>query len=180
MSTRYTHTAIVLHWLIAAMIVMTFPLGLYMSDLSLSPFKLQLYAYHKWIGIVVLMLVVLRLLWRVTHRPPAMVAGMPRWQQLAAQGVHLGLYGLMLAVPLTGWLMSSALGFQVVLFGVLPLPDLIAANKAVGQQLKEVHELLNYGLLAMVVVHIGAALQHHFIHRDSTLTRMAPWLGERK
>lgn len=180
MSTGYTRTAIAFHWLMAALIVANFPLGLYMSDLPLSPHKLQLYAYHKWTGIVILILLVLRLLWRATHRPPQMVAGMPRWQVLSAHATHLGLYSLMLAVPLTGWLMSSALGFQVVLFGVLPLPDLIAANKAAGQQLKTVHELLNYGLLALVVLHVGAALQHHFIHRDSTLGRMLPWLGERK
>lgn len=180
MNTRYTHTAIVMHWLMAALIVVNFPLGLYMSDLPLSPHKLQLYAYHKWTGIMVLTLLLLRVLWRVTHRPPAMVAGMPRWQELSAHGVHLGLYALMLAVPLSGWLMSSALGFQVVLFGVLPLPDLIAANKALGQQLKEVHEALNYTLLAFVIVHVGAALQHHFILRDSTLSRMLPWIGERK
>ncbi|MDR3391129.1 MAG: cytochrome b [Sulfuriferula sp.] len=180
MSIRYTRTAIALHWLMAALIVATFPLGLYMSDLPLSPQKLQLYSYHKWTGIVILTLLILRILWRVTHRPPALVSGMPRWQEMSAHAVHIGLYALMLAIPLTGWMMSSALGFQVVLFGVLPLPDLIAANKALGQQLKEVHELLNYGLLALVILHVGAALQHHFMLRDSTLTRMAPWVRERK
>lgn len=180
MSTRYTFTAIVLHWLMAVLIVATFPLGLYMSDLPLSPHKLQLYAYHKWIGMVILLLLLLRVLWRVTHRPPALMADMPRWQALGAHAVHVGLYALMLAVPLSGWLMSSALGFQVVLFGVLPLPNLISTDKALGALLKTVHEVLNYGLLSLVVLHIGAALQHHFIHRDSTLSRMLPWLGERK
>ena len=110
MNDRYTHTAVVLHWLMALMILATFPLGLYMSDLPLSPYKLQLYAYHKWIGIVLLILLLLRLTWRVTHRPPAFLIGMPRWQALSAHLVHWGLYGLMLAVPFSGWLMSSALG----------------------------------------------------------------------
>lgn len=177
---RYSIPAIVLHWLVAGLIIATFPLGLFMSDMALSPRKLQLYSYHKWIGIVILLLVVLRLLWRITHRPPAPLAGMPRWQENSAHAVHLVLYGLMLAVPLSGWLMSSALGFQVVLFGVLPLPDLIAANKTTGHELKIVHEWLNYSLLAMVALHVGAALHHHFILRDGTLRRMSWNRGERK
>ncbi|MHB8846996.1 MAG: cytochrome b [Burkholderiales bacterium] len=176
----YTVTAIVLHWLVAGLIIATFPLGLYMSDMALSPRKLQLYSYHKWIGIVILLLVVLRLLWRLTHRPPALLAGMPRWQENSAHAVHFVLYGLMLAVPLSGWLMSSALGFQVVLFGVLPLPDLIAANKATGHLLKTVHEWLNYSLLGFVTLHVGAALHHHFILRDGTLRRMLIEHGERQ
>lgn len=177
---RYTVTAIVLHWLVAGLIIATFPLGLYMSDMALSPRKLQLYSYHKWTGIVILLLVVLRLLWRAAHRPPAMLAGMPRWQESSAHAVHFVLYGLMLAVPLSGWLMSSASGFQVVLFGVLPLPDLIAANKATGHLLKTVHEWLNYSLLTVVALHVGAALHHHFILRDSTVRRMLIAYGERK
>jgi cytochrome b561 len=180
MTQQYTYPAIALHWLMAALMVATFPLGLYMSDLPLSPHKLQLYSYHKWIGMVILMLLVLRVLWRLTHRPPALVAGLPRWQVMAAHAVHIGLYGLMLAVPLSGWLMSSALGFQVVLFGVLPVPDLISADKALGHTLKSVHELLNYGLLALVVVHVGAALQHQFILRDDTLRKMLLIPGARK
>lgn len=180
MTQRYTYPAIALHWLMALLMIATFPLGLYMSDLPLSPHKLQLYAYHKWIGMVILMLLVLRVFWRVTHRPPAFVAGLPRWQVLAAHTVHGALYGLMLAVPLSGWLMSSALGFQVVLFGVLPIPDLISADKALGHTLKSAHELLNYGLFTMVVLHVGAALQHHFMLRDDALRRMLPFLGARK
>ncbi len=177
MTQRYTYPAIALHWLMALLMIATFPLGLYMSDLPLSPHKLRLYAYHKWIGMVILMLLVLRVFWRVTHRPPAFVAGLPRWQVLAAHTVHIALYALMLAVPLSGWLMSSALGFQVVLFGVLSIPDLIGADKALGHTLKSVHELLNYGLLTMVVLHVGAALQHHLMLRDDTLRRMLPFLG---
>ena len=180
MNDRYTHTAVVLHWLMALMILATFPLGLYMSDLPLSPYKLQLYAYHKWIGMVLLILLLLRLTWRVTHRPPAFLIGMPRWQALSAHLVHWGLYGLMLAVPLSGWLMSSALGFQVVLFGVLPIPDLISVDKALGNTLKLVHEVLNYGLLSIVILHVGAALHHHFWLHDGILRRMLPNLGARK
>lgn len=180
MRTGYTRTAITLHWLMALLIVATFPLGLYMSDLPLSPYKLKLFSYHKWIGIVILALLLIRLTWRVIHRPPALEAGMPRWLAYGAHSAHIGLYTLMLAVPLTGWMMSSALGFQVVLFGVLPLPNLIGTDKATGEVLKQVHEYLNYGLLVVVIAHVGAALHHHFMLHDGTLRRMMPWLGERK
>ena len=177
---RYTRTAIALHWLIALLIFGIFPLGLYMADLPLSPRKLQLYSYHKWAGITVLLLAVLRMLWRLRHRPPALIAGMPRWQRIVAHGAHHALYLLLLAVPLSGWLMSSALGFQVIWFGVLPLPDLIAKNKEIGEALKGVHAGLNYTLLAVVLAHAGAALWHHVVDRDGTLARMLPFLDRDK
>ena len=177
---RYTRTAIALHWLIALLICGAFPLGLYMTGLPLSPRKLQLYSYHKWIGMVVLLLALLRLLWRLRHPPPPLVAGMPRWQALAAHGAHHALYLLALALPLSGWLMSSALGFPVVWFGVLPLPDLIGKNKELGEVLKLVHEDLGYALLGVVLAHAGAALWHQFIDRDGTLARMLPFLDREK
>jgi len=179
MTLRYTRTAILLHWLTAALIFGIVPLGIYMHDLPLSPDKLQLYSYHKWIGVTIFMLVVLRLLWRATHTPPALPASIPRWQQRASQTVHAGLYGLMLATPLSGWLMSSAKGFKTVWFGVLPLPDLVAKNKVLGETLAEVHEVLSFTLAALVLLHIAAALKHHFVERDDVLRRMLPWGGER-
>ena len=172
MNTRYTVTAILLHWLMAALILGTFALGVYMHELPLSPTKLQLYSWHKWAGVTAFLLALLRLLWRATHRPPQLPAAMPRWQQLAAHAGHAGLYVLMFAIPLTGWLMSSAKGFQTVYFGVLPLPDLLAKNKELGDLLKEVHEALNFLMIAIVVGHVGAALKHHLIDRDDVLTRM--------
>ncbi len=168
----YTRTAKALHWLIALMIFAVFPLGLYMHDLKLSPVKLQLYSYHKWAGMTVLLLVIVRLLWRITHRPPAL--SLPRLQQIASNAVHHLLYVLMFAIPLSGWLMSSAKGFQTVLFGILPLPDLLAKDKVLGHTLENVHQSLNYLLLLLVAVHIAAALKHHFIDRDQVLTRMLP------
>ena len=170
--TAYTRTAVLLHWLVALLIFAAFPLGVYMHDLPLSPTKLQLFSYHKWMGITVLLLVAIRLAWRVTHQPPAEAAG-PRWQQIAATAVHHLLYLLMLAVPLSGWLMSSAKGFQTVWFGVLPLPDLVGKNKELGDLLKEVHETLNFILLGLVAAHVLAALKHHFIDRDGLLHRMS-------
>lgn len=171
---RYTATAIALHWLMAVLILATFGVGLYMHDLPLSPTKLQIYSWHKWAGVTAFLLALVRIAWRASHRPPALPDAMPRWQQLAAHGGHALLYLLMVAIPLTGWLMSSAKGFQTVYFGVLPIPDLLAKDKELGDVLREVHETLNFLMIAVVAGHVGAALKHHFIDRDDILVRMAP------
>jgi cytochrome b561 len=173
MTTRYSNTAIVLHWLVALLIFAAFPLGVYMHDLPLSPIKLQLYSYHKWIGITVLLLAVLRVVWRVTHTPPPLPDSLPRWQKIASDATHQFLYVLLFVVPLSGWLMSSAKGFKTVLFGVLPLPDLVGKDKALGELLANVHANLNYLLLALVVLHIAAALKHHFVDKDGVMLRMS-------
>lgn len=170
----YTPAAKILHWLIALIIFGMLPLGFYMSDLKLSPLKLQLYSWHKWAGVTIFMLVLIRLLWRIGNRPPALPSHMKPYEQWAAHLGHFALYALMLAIPLSGWLMSSAKGFQTVWFGVLPLPDLLDKNRELGELLEEVHETLNFILIAVLVGHVGAALKHHFIDRDDVLTRMLP------
>ncbi len=169
---RYSSSAIALHWLVALLIFVTFPLGVYMHDLPLSPEKLRLFSYHKWIGITILMLALLRVLWRLTHQPPPLPDSIAAWQRHASRIVHGLLYVLILAIPLSGWLMSSAKGVQTVWFGVLPLPDLVEKNRALGELLTGVHQTLNFSLLALVVLHVGAALQHHFIERQPFLQRM--------
>jgi cytochrome b561 len=173
---RYTLVAILLHWLIALAIFGNLALGLYMSDLAISPTKLRLYSYHKWAGLSIFAFVVLRILWRVTHRPPALPRHMPSWEKWGATISHATLYGLTLAVPVTGWLFSSAKGFKTVWFGVLPIPDLIGKDLALADILKEWHESLNYLMVALVVLHVAAALKHHLRDRDDVLTRMAPWI----
>jgi cytochrome b561 len=174
MNTHYTGTAKSLHWLMALMIFGLLALGFYMSDLPLSPQKLQYYAWHKWAGVSVFALVWLRLIWRITHRPPAWSDRLSRRMQWAAHADHLLLYALMIAIPLSGWLMSSAKGVQTVWFGVLPIPDLIGKDKALGKSLAELHEALNIGLLLLIAGHAAAALFHHFVHKDDTLRRMLP------
>lgn len=173
---RYTSVAILFHWLIAAVIFGNFALGVYMHELPISPTKLRLYSYHKWAGITIFALVVLRLLWRFTHRPPELPARMAGWERATATLAHVVLYSLTLLVPLTGWLFSSAKGFQTVWFGVLPIPDLIAKDLVLADVLKEWHESLNFLMLAVVVLHVIAALKHHFHDRDDVLVRMAPWV----
>lgn len=174
MSTHYTATAKALHWLMAALIFGLLALGFYMHDLPLSPEKLQLYSWHKWAGVSAFLLVLFRLAWRAGHPPPALPDSMPATLRMAAHAGHLALYGLMLAIPLSGWLMSSAKGFQTVWFGVLPIPDLIGKDKATGDLLQQAHMILNLILILTLAGHIGAALKHHFIDRDDILTRMLP------
>lgn len=175
---RYTRTAMALHWVLAAAIAGSFSVGLYMVDLPFSPQRLKLYNWHKWAGVTILTLSALRLLWRLTHRPPALPP-IPAWQRTASTLVHSALYGLFFAVPLAGWAYSSAAGFPVVWFGVLPLPDLVAPDKALAEWIKPWHGYLAKALAALVLVHIAAALKHQFIDRDGLLSRMGIGRGAR-
>lgn len=174
---QYTGFAKGLHWLMALLIIGLLALGLYMHELPLSPQKLQLYSWHKWAGVTVFVLLLVRVATRIAFPPPALPSPMSRLQQQAAHAGHLALYVLMLAIPVSGWLMSSAKGFQTVWFGVLPIPDLLGKDKALGEALAEVHELLSWTLVAVLVAHVGAALKHHWIDRDDVLTRMLPARG---
>ena len=110
MNTTYTTTAKLFHWGMAFVFAGLIAIGFVMTDMPLSPEKLQYYAWHKWAGVSVFLLVWLRLLWRLTHRPPALPDSMPRHMQWAAHAGHFLLYALMIAIPLSGWLMSSAKG----------------------------------------------------------------------
>jgi cytochrome b561 len=170
---RYNLTAIALHWVLAVLIFGTFALGVYMHELPMSLTRLKLYNWHKWAGVVILALSAARLVWRLTHRAPEPAAG-PRWQQAAAHAAHVALYGLFFAVPLVGWAYSSAAGYPIVLFGVLPLPDFVPVDKALAEAIKPWHERLAMLMALIVVAHVGAALKHHFIDRDGLLNRMRP------
>lgn len=175
---RYGKTAIALHWLTAALIVCGFTLGLSMVDLPLSRQKLQWYAWHKWIGITVFLLTCARLAWRLFHPAPP-PPPMPAWQHRASMVSHVMLYAFLLVIPISGWLYSSATGVQVVYLGLLPLPDLVARDRDLGNVLKLVHVTLNFTLLALVCLHTAAALKHHFFDRDAVLARMLPLTGKR-
>jgi len=172
--TAYTSTAKFLHWLMAIAIISLFAFGFYVSNLPLSPRKLQFMSYHKWSGVTVFILALVRLSWRIMNRPPSLPIHMGGLEQLTAHAGHAMLYLLMLAIPLSGWLMSSARGFQTVLFGVLPIPDLLSKDRELGHLLLTVHLGLNLLLAAIVVGHVLAALKHHFKDKDNVLTRMLP------
>lgn len=175
---RYGTVAIVLHWVLGAALVGLFVLGLYMADLPFSPQRLKLFNWHKWAGISILALSALRLLWRLTHRPPALPQHiqrqLPAWQALALAATHLGLYALFFIVPLLGWAYSSAAGFSIVLFGQLPLPDLVEASKELAAQLKPWHQISAYALALLVALHVAAAFKHQWLDRDGLLLRMMP------
>ena len=174
MTARYTRTAQALHWLMALLLVGLVSLGLYMHELPLSPLKLQLYSYHKWAGVTAFLLVLARLAWRLTHRPPPLPPGTSRVVRAASSAGHALLYVLMLAIPLSGWLMSSAKGFQTVWFGLLPIPDLVGRDATLGDTLRAVHEYLNVTLIVVALGHVAAALKHQFVDRDDLLARMWP------
>ncbi|MBI5969945.1 MAG: cytochrome b/b6 domain-containing protein [Deltaproteobacteria bacterium] len=168
----YTLTSIVLHWAIAGLIFSGAALGAYMVRLSISPAKLRFFSYHKWIGVTIFLVAVVRLLWRATHPAPELPPSLPRWERMAAKAGHLALYALIFMVPVSGWLTSSAHGFQTVYFGVLPLPDILEKNKELAGRLETVHFALNKTLLILAFMHAGAAFKHHFIDRDDVLKRM--------
>jgi cytochrome b561 len=175
---RYTLTAVALHWVLGLGLVALFALGVYMADLPFSPWRLKLYNWHKWAGVTILALSALRLVWRITHRPPAlpaaMQAAMPAWQRTAHHATHHALYALFFVVPLVGWAYSSAAGFPIVLFGVLPLPDFVPVDKALAELIKPWHEITAFTLAGLVVLHVVAALKHQLIDRDGLLSRMWP------
>jgi cytochrome b561 len=175
---RYSTTAIVLHWVLALAILSAFAVGVLVDDMPFSPLKIKVINWHKWAGVSILFLSVLRLVWRITHRPPALPASieqaMPGWQRTAYHGTHHLMYLLFFAVPLLGWAYSSAKGYPIVWFGVLPLPDLLPVNKELAETLKEVHGAAAWGLIGLVALHVGAALKHQFIDKDGLLQRMRP------
>jgi cytochrome b561 len=182
-STRYTRTAVVLHWLVAALMLVNIALALsvdYLPDDSVRP----VVDMHKSIGITVLGLVLLRLLWRFAHRPPTMPATYGRWERIAARAVHGLLYALMLALPLSGWMHDSAwkdaASHPMQLFGLVPWPR-IGFIGSIEPALKEslhtlfgnVHEALGYCLYLLLALHVGGALKHQWIDRERELQRMS-------
>jgi cytochrome b561 len=173
----YTRTAIALHWLIALLIICGFALGWVMTDIpGFTPTKLKYFSWHKWIGVTVFALAVIRVLWRATHVPPPLPAGTSRLATGGAHAVHALLYLLMLAIPITGYLYSSASNIPVVYLGLIPLPRLIDPDPVLKETLKTLHVTLNYTLLVLVSLHVLAALKHQLLDRDGVLARMLPFL----
>jgi cytochrome b561 len=173
--TVYGAVAQTFHWLIAALIVTQFTLAYLADDLPLGAHKLALLARHKSFGMTVLMLAVLRLLWRLNNPPPPLPSGMTSLERTLARATHIAFYVLLFAMPLTGWLMSSAKNYSVSWFGVFTWPNLIAKNETAFDLLRSTHHILSYALFAIAVLHILAALKHHFWNKDTVLLRMLPF-----
>jgi cytochrome b561 len=176
-TSHYTRTAVALHWSIAGLVLAALFMGWTMTSMEFSPGKLRLYNYHKWVGVTVLALSLLRLCWRLVHQPPPLDIK-PRWRQVLARAVHGLLYVLMLAVPLSGWAYSNASGYPIVYLGKVPLPNLVDKDKVLAGQLVQVHEVLAVSFAVLVLLHVLAALQHQFVHNDRTLRRMLEWRGQ--
>ena len=167
------------HWLIAALIIAQGVIGLSMVQMGLTPAKVRVFALHKSIGLTILALVLLRIAWRLTEKRPADPPAMPRWQVRAARGVHLALYLLILAIPLSGWWFNSAANAPLVWFGWFDVPSLTRGLDPVWKpRALLLHQSLFWILVALLVLHVGAALWHHFRQRDNVLRRMISGAGE--
>jgi cytochrome b561 len=177
---RYSAVAQGFHWIIAGLIVTQFTLAWMADDLPLGMHKLALLARHKSFGMTVLMLAALRLLWRLFNRPPELPAGMSKVERKLARGTHAAFYFFLFAMPLTGWLMSSAKNYSVSWFGRFTWPDLIGKNERAFELLKTTHQTLSWLLFSLAILHILAALKHHFWDKDDVLKRMLPFTKSEK
>lgn len=163
------------HWLMAALIFAQIALGLVAVSWRVSPTKLNLFVWHKSTGMLILALLALRLLWRLSNRVPALPSEMAAWERAGAHLSHFLLYVLMIALPVTGWVISSASNVPFRIFWTVPLPAIVAPDKATADLFATVHGWLVTLLALVLVAHIGAALRHHYVKRDAVLARMLPW-----
>ncbi len=181
---RWGGVSQLLHWLVVVLILVMAYLGLTMGDLPSGPDKIKTYALHKSIGITILGLVTLRLLWRFYAGTPHPVSGTPAWQERIASLTHWAIYGLLFAMPLSGWVLNSAAGFPLQWFGIVNLPHIVGRDHDLHELAEDAHEIMFWALTWLVAAHAGAAFYHHIFQRDATLARMLPrgWLkvGEEK
>lgn len=171
---RYRAPAQILHWLTALAVITAVTLGLAMLNIGPGPLQNRLFDLHRSFGALVLVLTAVRLLWRLYSPPPPMLPGLPLWQERTARVTHAALYILLFAVPLVGWAGTSAFGAAIPVFGLFELPMILERNRAVSDVLLPLHGALALTLAALVTLHIGAALYHHFIRKDDVLRRMLP------
>lgn len=169
--TQYGVIAIILHWLMAILIIGMLILGTYMTRIPRSPQQIKLFGLHKEFGMLILMLVVVRLTWRLRSKIPTL-AELPKWESFAAVSVHWLLYLLIFALPISGWLVTSAAGFPVSFFGLFVIPTIIPPNEQQLTLFSEIHTWLGYIIITALCLHIAAALKHYFIDKDKILQRM--------
>lgn len=171
-STQYGVVAIVFHWLMAFIIIGMLALGLYMADLPISEEKLQLYGIHKEFGMLIFLLVIFRVSWRIGNLAPLLPDTIPWWQKIAADIVHWMLYGFMFAMPISGWLMTSAAGLPPSFFGLFTFPALISPDPVLLDLFEKIHTYIAYGLILTFGAHVAAVLKHQFINKDGIFMRM--------
>ncbi len=176
---RYGAVAIALHWLLAAAILAAWWIGWDAASLALSPRKLRLVSWHKWLGVSILALSLVRLGWRLAHRPPPPVVTSPVQARLAS-AVHRALYVLFIAIPLLGWAYSGAAGVPVVFLARIPLPAIAPENELLAAVLGTAHRWGAWTLVALAALHAAAALRHHFVLHDDVLRRMLPSLVRKR
>ncbi|WP_017931647.1 cytochrome b [Robiginitomaculum antarcticum] len=181
---RYTRVAVILHWVIALLILGQLAGGLFFTNLSFAThaeLRISLTQFHKAVGLTVLVLSIARLIWRLTHRPPALPVGMSRMEHMAAKATHILFYVLIIGIPLAGWLMVSAYKNPISYFGVFNWPKIpgFEGQNDFGEIMHEVHEYMAFAAIALIALHIGAALKHHFINKDNVLARMLPLVKAR-
>lgn len=175
-ATRYGLVPQLLHWIVVILVVVQYVLAETAEGLPLGMEKLATLSQHKSVGITILLVALVRIAWRLLDRPPP-PPPMPAWQRTASTLVHWGLYALLLALPLSGWMMSSAANYPVSWFGLAQLPDLVMPSEDLKELLEEVHEGLFVALLSLAGLHVLAALKHQFVDRDALMWRMLPWRG---
>ena len=171
---QYGLVAILFHWIMALIIIGLLAVGLYMVRLPIGLWKLKLYGIHKEFGALILFLIILRFAWKLINTKPVLPDYMPKWQQIAAHGVHHALYLVVFIMPITGWLTSSAAGLSVSFFGLFTLPDLVSADPVWQENFATAHEILGYTLIVLLGMHVGAVFQHYLFHKDNLLRRMWP------
>jgi cytochrome b561 len=164
-----------LHWLIVALIILQVILAKYAEDLPISPKKIAVYGWHKSVGITILGLAVIRLLWRWANPTPVLPGTLRPYERVLATLTHAGLYVLLFAQPLTGWMMTSARAYPVSWFKLVQLPDFVPKNEALYNAMKATHDNLALALYVIVFLHAAAALKHHFLLKDDVLRRMLPF-----
>ena len=173
---RYTRVAIGLHWLIALLVVGNLVIGLYHDSFG-RPAEAWLMFFHKGIGISVLVLTLARLAWRVTHRPPPFAPVLRRWEVGLATVIHWAFYAALIAIPLTGWMVSSSVRKpDVTFFGLFELPPLpVSSSRDAHEQFEGIHEILGKAMIGLLLLHVAGALKHHFEGHWHLIGRMAPW-----
>jgi cytochrome b561 len=176
---QYGATSKILHWTVVALLIVQFPIGWLMPDIKRGATPGAAMTLHISIGILLLILIAVRFVWRLTH-PVAAEQSLPQWQRIAAESLHWLLYALIFATTMSGWFFASARGWAISWFYVVPLPMLMSGDPTIDQDLGRYHHNLETALIILVGAHVLAALVHYFYYRDRILHRMLPQLAPDK